>query len=120
MSIIERSKEEYIKPEEKGWESRYKRVLLLGESEYKEGLKWVYEYYKGKEVLKRWRYEGNYGPLMKEILKEKKKNEEEEKVEEKEISKEESLEYIMPKKGEEAKEYIWAYKRYFWEANIIY
>jgi hypothetical protein len=36
-----------------------------------------------------------------------------------EISKEENLKRIMPSANEAPREFIWAYKRYMWEAGII-
>lgn len=126
MPIIDRRVERYVNIREKGWELRYERECLKGElmsnvsERYKEGIVWVYRYYKGDRVERRWKYGKEYGPTMKELYKVIKENMEEEEVEEEEeISKEENLNRIMPSANEGPKEFIWAYKRYMWEAGIL-
>jgi 5'-3' exonuclease len=114
---------------ERGWELRYERECLKGEgmssvsNKYKEGIVWVYRYYKGERVERRWNYGKEYGPTMKELYKVIKETEEsleeEIEIEEEEISKEENLKRIMPSPNEPQREFIWAYKRYMWEAGIL-
>lgn len=81
-----------------------------------------------------YRYEYEYGPLMKEM----KYSKREEKVSKEVIGEEEQLKYVLPyenlyllgSKGEEIKEkyrelypsdyaFKWGYCRYFWEAHPI-
>ena len=80
-----------------------------------------------------WRYEYEYGPLMKDIKRSEKKEKE---ISKEVLSEEEQLKYVLPYenlyllgiKGEEIKEkhqelypkhyeYKWSYCRYFWEAH---
>ena len=101
-----------------------------------EGLEWVYKYYTSESVDREWRYNSEYGPLMKDIIKVEKDKRE---VESKEWLKEkEQLMYVLPyenvyllgEKGEEIKEkykelypedyeFKWGYCRYLWEAHPI-
>jgi hypothetical protein len=96
-------------------------------------LEWVYKYYTSEEVEMNWRYEKEYGPLMKDMgvcVVEKGILSKEVLVEE------EQLKYVLPyenlyllgSKGEEVKEkykalypedyeFKWGYCRYFWEAH---
>ena len=101
---------------EEGWEKRYVRVCENEEREYKLMMLWVWEYYKGVEKEERM-YEYEYGPLMKSIKRNSIEEEEEKEEKVKILSREEKKEYIMPKENVEV-EYKWAYKRYFWEANL--
>jgi 5'-3' exonuclease len=145
VPIILRHDEKYICPQEDGWENRYYKALFgivpsestISEIErnYKSGLEWVYKYYTSEEVDMYWRYEYEYGPLMKDM---KSKNEKREIGSKEVLSEKEQLMYVMPyenlylvgEKGEEKKEkykelypqdyeFKWGYCRYFWEAHPI-
>ena len=140
IPIIQRQYEKYICPQENGWETRYKRVLLVGgeERKYMEGLEWVLKYYtKGCED-ERWRYRSDYAPLIKEIVKKMDERGELIKSKSKSYKGKTQLAYVLPYEnlyllGEDEKrikekykdlypleyELKWAFCRYFWEAHPI-
>jgi len=122
--VIYRIKEEYINPNEAGWEDRYRRSLNPNTASYMVGIEWVYNYY-SKGQISEWHYEGKGGPLLTDIISHS--------VPdivlppEKERTDEEQLLYIMPKSKlpkelqEKKRFYLnddkeeWSYKRYIWE-----
>jgi 5'-3' exonuclease len=79
-------------------------------------IEWVYEYYMGEVKDMRCNYGYNYAPLLKELIKIKKRN-----ICQKEneaISEEDQLKYVLPKEKEK-KEMKHAYCRYIWEAHPL-
>ena len=77
LPVIYRMDEEYISPEESGWQTRYYRRLLHATTEdipkictnYLEGLEWVFHYYTGECPDWRWKYDWSYPPLLSDLVK---------------------------------------------------
>ena len=85
---------------------------------YKEGLEWVYKYYKGECKEWGWKKESDCGPLLKEVL-EVLEVEVEVKVKRKEAYEAKTQKaYVLPKENEKYK-FEWIYSKYFWEGQVI-
>ena len=127
VPMLYREEEKSIGIESEGWEKRYRRITESNGKSYKEMLYWIWDYYSGIE-REEISYNGKNGPLIQDILLEigepsKKKTQEY------------SLEYVIPKnnkvkmkqeiqekiknKKEENMEFIWMFKKYFWESELL-
>ena len=141
LPILYRQEEKYICPTEKGWETRYYRELLYVErsdeesikkicKEYKLGIDWVVKYYSGIRKDEGWKYSKDYGPLIKDVVKEMSRSMEEEYGER--MNEKMQLAYVLPKsqlrllnnkkieekiKKEENYEMKYGYERYIWEGH---
>jgi len=79
IPMLERNVEKYINPGEEGWESRYYNMLFEMDVDdlrkqqicmnYLEGLEWTIEYYTSECKDWRWKYNYNYPPLLKDLIK---------------------------------------------------
>ncbi len=79
IPIIDRIKETYINPEEKGWEDRYYDICLHMKRDnirlnqlctnYMEALEWTYKYYRYGCQDWEWKYDYNYPPLLCDLIK---------------------------------------------------
>jgi len=80
LPMTDRFAEQYINPNESGWEVRYYRILfdIYSKEEerkkeicvnYLEGLEWTYKYYKSNCVDWRWTYKYDYPPLLVDLIK---------------------------------------------------
>ena len=80
LPMTDRFSEQYINPNEFGWETRYYRILFDISSKeeerikeicvnYLEGLEWTYRYYKSNCVDWRWTYKYDYPPLLVDLIK---------------------------------------------------
>lgn len=147
-----REKEKYINPFKVNWEYRYYEMLFdikdIDEEmmekiciNYLEGLEWTMKYYTNGCIDWRWKYEYNYPPLLKDLLKyipsqnhvyftKEQNNPVNERVQ---------LSYVLPfekldllpkmiskKLLKEKPEWYdndclfeWSYCRYFWESHVI-
>jgi 5'-3' exonuclease len=124
--LILKREERYICPSEHFWEKRYYKCLFPNNnvalicSNYLEGLEWVFTYYTRGCPDWRWKYNYHYPPLLCDLAKHvshrQKKFFPETKTNP--FSKTTQLEYVMPSKNAPPPEYVWAFKRYFWESHI--
>lgn len=136
--ILFREIEHYISPEHEGWENRYYQSLQLVDIKdvcinYLEGLEWVYTYYTKGCVNTQWKYNYHYPPLFIDLIqmtstikKDTKMIKENHTV----ITEKEQLEFIIPPVYwkecgmreidfvESPLKFKWAFKRYFWEAEL--
>tara|TARA_Y100000389_G_scaffold124515_2_gene121898 strand:+ start:19548 stop:21134 length:1587 start_codon:yes stop_codon:yes gene_type:complete len=79
IPMIDRRKENYINPYEKGWESRYYQTLFdthINDMRrkqisinYLEGLEWTLKYYTTGCANWRWGYKYDYPPLLSDLVK---------------------------------------------------
>ena len=79
IPLIDRSKEMYINPLEKGWEDRYYDICLHMDRDkvrlnqlctnFMEALEWTYKYYTFGCQDWNWKYNYNYPPLMCDLIK---------------------------------------------------
>ena len=118
VPIIYRQDERYIMAYKEGYEKRYRNRLEVEgcESNYLEGLEWVYNYYRGAAVDFRWKYNYDYAPLLTDVIKHIKKDMKELEIKSTQPYKEkEVLSYVIMK--EERYEYSWAFSRYIWESH---
>tara|TARA_A100001015_G_C15041706_1_gene740124 strand:- start:1987 stop:3537 length:1551 start_codon:yes stop_codon:yes gene_type:complete len=79
IPIVDRSKEIYINPNENGWENRYYDICLHMERDkirlnqlctnYMEAIEWTYKYYRIGCQDWNWKYNYNYPPLIKDLIK---------------------------------------------------
>ena len=77
IPMTNRDVEEYINPEQKGWERRYYKSLLNCDNNqhntkkislnYLEGLEWTFNYYSGNDIDWNWKYNYHYPPLLKDL-----------------------------------------------------
>jgi len=129
--VIYRADEHYISPHDYGWESRYyKRLLDIDPTHknietvcrnYLEGLEWVFEYYTGECKDWRWKYNYDYAPLLKDLMKyipvkpiallERKSKAP--------FSSEVQLYYVLPSANESLCRMRSAYTRYEWEGHPV-
>lgn len=154
IPMLDRNIEKYINPLDEGWESRYYNMLFemdLHDNEirkqqicmnYLEGLEWTIEYYTSECKDWRWKYNYNYPPLLKDLIKfipyfdiELIKNNSESQP----IDKYVQLCYVLPRNSlsllpqeihnKLLKNYshlygtdyklVWAFCKYFWESHAI-
>jgi len=147
VPIIYRADEKYICPTEHGWERRYYKTLFHTVSNeenikkislnYLEGLEWVFKYYTNDCPDWRWKYNYHYPPLLKDLIKYIPSScrdfIENQVAQPFEPSKQ--LAYVLPKEymyliqdenilkdiennTPDKYEFMWAFKRYLWEAYI--
>ena len=152
IPMLDRNIEKYINPEEQGWECRYYNMLFDMDVDdirkqqicmnYLEGLEWTIEYYTSECKDWRWKYNYNYPPLLKDLIKyipyfdiELIKNQSETYP----IDRYVQLCYVLPKNslsllpnticqqlstkyshfyGTDYK-LVWAFCKYFWESHAI-
>ena len=79
IPLLDRTIEENINPFQIGWEERYySRLLDISNNlnkvkklsiNYLEGLEWTYKYYKSGNINYEWKYNYNYPPLFKDLIK---------------------------------------------------
>jgi len=79
LPTTDRVAEQYINPQETGWEARYYKLLFdirIDEERrreicqnYLEGLEWTFKYYSSGCVDWRWTYKYDYPPLLVDLLK---------------------------------------------------
>lgn len=80
LPMTDRVVEQYINPNESGWEARYYRILFDISSNAEErkkeicenylaGLEWTFKYYKSDCVDWRWTYKYDYPPLFVDLIK---------------------------------------------------
>ena len=79
LPLIDRRKELYINPYDKGWEQRYYKTLFDIEIDekrrqqisinYLEGLEWTLKYYTSGCTNWRWGYNYDYPPLLSDLVK---------------------------------------------------
>lgn len=152
IPMLERNIEKYINPREEGWESRYYNMLFGMDVDdlrkqqicmnYLEGLEWTIEYYTSECKDWRWKYNYNYPPLLKDLIKyipyfdiELIKNQ----TDTYPIDKYVQLCYVLPRNSltllpdklskHLLKDYshlygtdyklVWAFCKYFWESHAI-
>lgn len=121
VPMIYRQDEWYIMSSKEGYEKRYrKRLEVEGcESNYLDGLEWVYNYYRGEAVDFRWKYNYDYAPLLGDVIKHIYKEMKPRPIVSTEpFTPSMQMMYVMP--GgllEERKEYTWAFCRYIWEGH---
>jgi 5'-3' exonuclease len=119
---IYRMDEHYVSPEEEYWEQRYYKRIVKGKKKdavqnYLEGIQWIYNYYTTgcKDWL--WEYKYNHAPLLTDMKYIPTNTEKERKA----VSKQQQLDYVLPKKENNIKfNWSWAYKKYLWESSITY
>jgi hypothetical protein len=85
--------------------------VLGKEMSYKEGMKWVYKYYRGESVESGWK-SGKVG-MLREVLREVLLKEEKE-----EMDVEKQKAYVLPKDVEYKIE--WRFCKYLWEGEIVF
>lgn len=78
VPMLDRKKEVYINPYEKGWQKRYYKVLFDGEMckehiqklclNYLEGLEWTFKYYTTGCADWSWHYQYEYPPLLQDLI----------------------------------------------------
>jgi len=124
--VLSSVSEKYINPLYSGWESRYYKMLFVGDvsdvcANYIEGLEWVYKYYTGDCVDWRWRYKHNYAPLLVDCVKYLKSGDYVELCDKKNeaLSEAETLKYVMPPENPSGP-FEWAFCKYFWECHPLY
>ena len=118
--LIYREVEHYINPTQPKWRERYYKALFGGDvcvekvcENYYEMLEWVFDYYTGECMDWQCKYDYDYPPLMKEIIKERKKVV---KKEREALDVKKQKEYVLAW-GEVEKR--WAYCRYLWEGQMV-
>jgi 5'-3' exonuclease len=153
IPMLDRNVEKYINPQEEGWQTRYYKKLFDIDIDdirreqicinYLEGLEWTIQYYTTGCKDWRWKYNYNYPPLLKDLIKyipyfesEFIKDNSETQTS---IHKHVQLSYVLPKnslyllpediQSKLLKNYshyygsdykiIWAFCKYFWESHVI-